>query len=252
MDEYIDLTEENVAEAPLACIIRKKAGHPGIEAKRTWLAERIPEGHVFRKLRDPASCAFIEYAPLETAWVPVEGENYLYVYCLWVAGDAKGHGHGEHLMTSCIEDARRRGKSGVCMLGADKQKAWLSDQAFAAKYGFRPADTAPGGYTLLALSLDGTLPHFAAGAKCGTVEDPGLVVYYDAQCPFLPARVETLRAYCEEKGIRADFRRVGSLTEAKALPSVFNNFATFWNGQLVTVNQIDPKMLEKIIGRSGS
>lgn len=92
----------------------------------------------------------------------------------------------------------------------------------------------------------------AAGAKRGTVDESGLVVYYDDQCPFLPARVETLRAYCEEKGIRADFRRVGSLTEAKALPSVFNNFATFWNGQLVTVNQIDPKMLEKIIGRSGS
>ena len=247
MDESIDLTKESVAEAPLACIIRRKAGHPGIEAKRAWLAERIAEGHVFRKLRDPASCAFLEYAPLETAWVPVEGENYLYLYCLWVAGDAKGHGHGARLMESCIEDARARGRSGICMLGADKQKAWLSDQAFAAKYGFRPVDTVPGGYALLALSFDGTLPHFAAGAKRGAVEDAGLVVYYDDQCPFLPARVETLRAYCAEKGIRADFRHVGSLAEAKALPSVFNNFAVFWNGQLITVNQIDPKMLDRIM-----
>lgn len=224
MDEYIDLTGENITEAPLACIIRKKPGHPGIEAKRAWLAERLAEGHVFRKLRDPASCAFIEYAPLETAWVPIEGDNYLYIYCLWVVGDAKGHGHGARLMESCIEDARRCGKSG-----------------------FRPVDDAPGGYALLALSFDGTLPHFAAGAKRGAVEDAGLVVYYDDQCPFLPARVETLRAYCADKGIKADFRHVGSLAEAKAFPSVFNNFAVFWNGQLVTVNQIDPKMLEKII-----
>lgn len=251
MSDYLTITPENVREVPLACIIRKKPGHPGIEAKRAWLAERLAEGHVFRKLRDPASCAFIEYAPLETAWVPVEGKNYLYIYCLWVAGDAKGHGHGARLMESCIEEARRLGKSGVCMLGADKQKAWLSDQAFAAKYGFRPVDTAPGGYTLLALSLDGTTPHFAAGAKRGTVDESGLVVYYDDQCPFLPARVETLRAYCEEKGIQAEFRHVGSLAEAKALPSVFNNFAVFWNGQLITVNQIDPKTLEKVIGRSG-
>lgn len=158
MSDYLTITPENVREVPLACIIRKKPGHPGIEAKRAWLAERLAEGHVFRKLRDPASCAFIEYAPLETAWVPVEGKNYLYIYCLWVAGDAKGHGHGARLMESCIEEARRLGKSGVCMLGADKQKAWLSDQAFAAKYGFRPVDTAPGGYTLLALSLDVTTP----------------------------------------------------------------------------------------------
>ena len=229
----------------------EKAGTPGDRSQAGVLAERLAEGHVFRKLRDPASCAFIEYAPLETAWVPVEGKNYLYIYCRWVAGDAKGHGHGARLMESCIEEARRLGKSGVCMLGADKQKAWLSDQAFAAKYGFRPVDTAPGGYTLLALSLDGTTPHFAAGAKRGTVDESGLVVYYDDQCPFLPARVETLRAYCEEKGIQAEFRHVGSLAEAKALPSVFNNFAVFWNGQLITVNQIDPKTLEKVIGRSG-
>lgn len=57
--------------------------------------------------------------------------------------------------------------------------------------------------------------------------------------------------YCGEKGIQAEFRHVGSLAEAKALPSVFNNFAVFWNGQLITVNQIDPKTLEKVIGRSG-
>lgn len=81
MSDYLTITPENVREVPLACIIRKKPGHPGIEAKRAWLAERLAEGHVFRKLRDPASCAFIEYAPLETAWVPVEGKNYLYIYC---------------------------------------------------------------------------------------------------------------------------------------------------------------------------
>lgn len=82
MSDYLTITPENVREVPLACIIRKKPGHPGIEAKRAWLAERLAEGYVFRKLRDPASCAFIEYAPLETAWVPVEGKNYLYIYCL--------------------------------------------------------------------------------------------------------------------------------------------------------------------------
>ena len=52
--------------------------HPGVEAKRRWLVDRLPEGHVFRKL-DVKEKVFIEYAPLETAWVPVEGDNYLYL-----------------------------------------------------------------------------------------------------------------------------------------------------------------------------
>ena len=120
--EFINLTPENLAEEHLCCIIRSKKPHPGVEAKRTWLAERLNEGHVFRKLHEKA-VVFIEYAPLETAWVPILGDNYLYLYCLWVSGSHKGKGYGRMLMEYCLQDARERGKSGVCMLGADKQKA---------------------------------------------------------------------------------------------------------------------------------
>ena len=87
--EFINLTPDNLAEENLCCIIRTKKARPGVEAKRAWLAERLGKGHVFRKL-DAKECVFIEYAPLETAWVPVIGERYLYIYCLWVL--AKGHG----------------------------------------------------------------------------------------------------------------------------------------------------------------
>ena len=59
--------------------------HPGVDAKREWLRARLSEGHVFRKL-NTEDCAFIEYAPLETAWVPMDGENFFYIYCLWVQG----------------------------------------------------------------------------------------------------------------------------------------------------------------------
>ena len=132
---FITLTPENLAQEHLCCIIRSKKPHPGVEAKRRWLAERIPEGHVFRKL-DVKGTVFIEYAPLETAWTPVLGDNYLYIYCLWVTGECKGKGYGRELMEYCLADARAQGKSGVCMLGAAKQKAWLADQSFARKYGF--------------------------------------------------------------------------------------------------------------------
>ena len=72
--EFINLTPDNLAEENLCCIIRTKKARPGVEAKRAWLAERLGKGHVFRKL-DAKECVFIEYAPLETAWVPVIGEG---------------------------------------------------------------------------------------------------------------------------------------------------------------------------------
>lgn len=242
--EFIELTPENIGEEHLCCIIRKGA-HAGIDAKRAWLRERHAEGHVFRKLVG-RECVFIEYAPLETAWTPIVGENYLYIYCLWVQGAPRGHGYGRQLMASCIADAKRQGRSGVCMLGAKKQKAWLSDQAFAEKFGFRTVDTA-GEYTLLALSLDDAPPpQFAPSAKAQTVEEKGLAVYFDDQCPFIPARVEKLRAYCTENAIPARFVHVDSPETAKTLPCVFNNWAVFYDGRFVTVNQIDGTMLAKI------
>ena len=155
---FINLTEENLAQEHLCCIIRSKKPHPGVEAKRQWLSQRLREGHVFRKL-DAKATVFIEYAPLESAWVPVLGDNYLYIYCLWVLGrEYRGKGYGRALMEYCLADARRLGKSGVCMLGADKQKAWLSDQSFAKSFGFEVVDTTADGYALLALPLTARSP----------------------------------------------------------------------------------------------
>ncbi|MFR1478695.1 MAG: N-acetyltransferase family protein [Hydrogeniiclostridium mannosilyticum] len=113
-------------------------GPPGVEAKRAWLAQRLREGHVFRKL-DTKGVVFIEYAPLETAWAPVEGENYLYIYCLWVSGEFKGKGYGRHLMEYCLADAKSR-EIRCVYAGCRKQRPG-SDQAFAAKHGFETVDT---------------------------------------------------------------------------------------------------------------
>lgn len=190
--EFVNLTPENLADEHLSCLIRVKKPHPGVEAKRRWLADRLREGHVFRKLqvKDPV---FIEYAPLETAWVPIVGDNYLYVYCLWVLGASKGKGCGRALMEHCLADAREQGKSGVCMLGSKKQKSWLSDQSFAKKFGFEAVDATDDGYELLALSFDGTVPAFAPRAKAQRIERDELTIYYDFQCPYVPGHIAAVQ-----------------------------------------------------------
>ena len=247
--EFINLTPENLKDEHLCCIIRSKKPHPGVEAKRAWLTERLREGHIFRKL-NIKGCAFIEYAPLETAWTPIVGENFLYIYCLWVQGEPKGQGYGRQLMEYCLNDARERGKSGVCMLGAAKQKAWLSDQSFAKRFGFTTVDTTDDGYELLSLSFDGSQPRFAPNAKKQAIENKELTVFYDDQCPYIPQRIEKLREFCENKAIPANFVHVESLGQAKSLPCVFNNWAVFYDGSFVTVNQLDGSAVERIISSS--
>lgn len=248
MNKWINLSAENLEKEHLCCIIRSRKPHPGVEAKRQWLAERLKEGHVFRKL-DVKGTVFIEYAPLETAWVPITGDHYLYIYCLWVLGEYRGQGYAKALMEYCLEDAKAQGRSGVCMLGAKKQKAWLSDQSFAKKFGFQTVDTTDSGYELLALSFDGSVPKFTEEAKTGTIESGELTIYYDVQCPFIRQTVETLQDYCMDKQIPASFVQVDSLQKAKALPGVFNNWAVFYRGTLQTVNLLDVTQLKKILNR---
>lgn len=244
--DFINLTADNLADEHLCCIIRSKKPHQGVEAKRQWLSERLKEGHVFRKL-DVKGQVFIEYAPLETAWVPIVGDNYYYLYCLWVTGSYKGKGYGKSLMEYCMADAREKGKSGICMLGAKKQKAWLSDQSFAKKYGFKVADTTDSGYELLALSFDGTVPRFAQNVKSPEIESKELTIYYDMQCPYVCQNVEMVRQYCEANDVPVSLILVDSLQKAKELPCVFNNWCVFYKGRFETVNLLDEAYLKRIL-----
>lgn len=173
---------------------------------------------MFRKLNEKAT-VFIEYAPLETAWVPIEGENFIYLYCLWACGPYKGKGYGRALIESCIADARQSGKAGVCMLGRGKGKRpGFLDQAFAKKFGFTTVDTAPGGYELLALSFNGTAPHFAASAKSMKIESQALTIYHSVQCPYTWQSIEMVRKYCAENHVPVQFCPWTALQRQSSFP----------------------------------
>lgn len=179
---------------------------------------------------------------------PLWGDNYLYLYCLWVDGSEKGKGYGKALMEYCIADAKQRGRSGVCMLGSKRQKHWLADQAFAKAFGFRAADETHNGYELLALSFDGTAPRFAPSAKRMQIERDELTIYYDRQCPFIDKSIEIVRQYCEANAVAVTFVEVNTLKMAKELPCVFNNWCVFYHGQFETVNLLlDEKSIERIV-----
>lgn len=130
--EFITLNPDNVMSEHLCCAISDKKHQTGVNDKRNWLSERVKEGHVFRKL-DAQGKVFIEYAPLEKAWVSVTGDNYLYIYCLWVAGSYKGKGYGEALLQSCIDDAKAPREIGYLCAVFQKEEAFLVRQEIYAE-----------------------------------------------------------------------------------------------------------------------
>lgn len=246
---YINISPENLSSEHLCCAIADKKHQCGVEAKKTWLSERIKEGHVFRKL-DAKGKVFIEYAPLETVFVPIEGHDYLYIYCLWVSGSFKEQGHGRALLDYCIADAKAKGKAGVCVLSASKKTPFLSDKKFFLRFGFEIID-AVGNYELLALSFrDGAKPQFLPNARQKTIASNNLVVYYGMQCPYIPNCIEQIRQYCEAHDVPHELIAVDSLDKAKNLPCVFNNWAVFYNGKFASVHLLNETYLKKLLSES--
>lgn len=246
MVEYVNVTAENVATEHLCCAISGKKHQIGVDTKRAWISERLPEGHVFRKL-DANGKVFIEYAPLENAWVPVVGENYLYIYCMWVSGSHKGQGHGKKLLNYCIEDAKRQNKSGVCVISSKKKTPFLTDKKFVEKNGFEVVDEIAGGFELMALSFDGTVPAFSENARKQTIDNQVLTIFYGQQCPFIPNGLKEVQEYCEEENIPLTLIPVDSLEKAKNLPGIFNNWAVYHQGKFLTVHMLNKNVLKKLL-----
>ena len=140
MNEYINLTLDNIDEEHICCAIGDKKHQAGVDSKKEWIKNKLKDGHIFRKLNARGKI-FIEYEPIETAWIPISGKNYEYIYCLWVAGSFKGKGIGKELLEYAINDSKEKGKSGICTLVSKKKKPFIGEKNFFEHYGFKVIDT---------------------------------------------------------------------------------------------------------------
>lgn len=243
-ENYINLNIENIEKEHLCCAIADKKHQAGVSVKKEWLKERIAEGHVFRKL-DEKGKVFIEYAPLEAAWTPIHGKNYMYIYCLWVSGSFTGKGYAKSLIEYCINDAKQKGKSGVCILSSKKKKPFLSDKKFLIKCGFEVVDTAGNEYELLALSFNGEKPRFSENVKKMKIDSKELTIYYGLQCPYIPNCIEQVQEYCNKNNIPLNLIAVDTLEKSKNLSCIFNNWAVFYNGEFETNHLLNETFLKK-------
>ena len=214
MNEYINLTLENIDEEHICCAIGDKKHQAGVDSKKEWIKSKLKDGHVFRKLNARGKI-FIEYEPIETAWVPISGKNYEYIYCLWVAGSFKGKGIGKELIEYAINDSKEKGKSGICTLVSKKKKPFIGEKKFFEYYGFKVVDTI-GDYELLALQFDDSeTPRFNDNARTMKIDNQDFTIYYSNECPYVEYEVNELTEYAKENNIKINFIKIDSLEKAK-------------------------------------
>ena len=183
--EYIRVTKDNLEQEHICCAISNNKDVQ-VSSKKAWLADRFDDGLVFLKSVERGKC-FIEYIPAENAWNPILAENYMYIDCLWVSGSFKGHGYSNDLLEECIKDSKDKGKTGLCILSSAKKRPFLSDPKYLAHKGFKVCDEADNGIQLwyLPFCADAIAPKFKESAKHPHTDEPGYVLYYTSQCPFV-------------------------------------------------------------------
>lgn len=246
MREYINITEDCLQEEHLCCAIGDPKHREGVLQKKEWMRKKICDGHVFRKLNARGK-AFIEYEPLETAWVPIQGENYEYIYCLWVAGSFKGQGIARDLLEYAICDSKSKGMHGICTLSSKKKKSFLGDKMFFLHFGFQVVDTI-GDYELLVLSFDDSeVPKFNDNARRMRIDSEDFTIYYSSECPYVEYEVQELTEYAKKKNIKINFVKIDTLEKAKNAPCVFNNWANFYKGKFVSNTILNANSFEKVI-----
>lgn len=245
MNKYINLDLNNIDKEHICCAIGDKKHQNGVNAKKEWLKQRIKEGHVFRKL-DAQGKVFVEFAPLELAWVPISGENYLYIYCLWVAGSFKGNGYAKELLEYTIEYAKQNNKDGICVVSSKKKKPFFSEKSFFEHYGFKTVDIIED-YDLLALSFKSNIPKFNDCVKKGKIDSKDFTIYYSAECPYTAHCIDEITEYCNDTNTKINIIKVNSLEQAKKVPCIFNNWATFIDGNFVSNTLLNKNSFEKLI-----
>ncbi len=246
MNNYINLDIDNIEEEHICCAIGDPKHQDGVDKKKEWMKERLANGHVFRKL-DARGKIFIEYEPIETAWVPISGENYEYIYCLWVAGRFKGNGIARELLEYAISDAKEKNMSGICTLVAKKKKPFLGEKKFFLHFGFEVVDSIQD-YELLALKFDDNdTPKFNDNARLMKIDDDDFTIYYTNQCPYVEYEIKELTDYAESNNIKLNFIKIDSLEKAKNAPCIINNWANFYRGEYVSNRIINAKAFEKLL-----
>ncbi len=246
MNEYINLSVDNIENEHICCAIGDPKHQEGIDRKKEWIKNKLKDGHVFRKL-DARGKIFIEYEPIETAWVPINGKNYEYIYCLWVAGSFKGKGIAKELLEYAINDAKEKKMSGICTLVSQKKKPFLGDKKFFEHFDFKVVDTIKD-YELLALSFDNKeTPKFNDNARKMKIDNNNFTIYYSNECPYVEYEVKELSEYAKDKNIKLDFIKIDSLEKAKGAPCIINNWANFYNGEFISNTILNANALEKLL-----
>ena len=248
MDNYkiTNVTIDNVHKETFYCI--KDIKTPGFESKRKWFEKRLKEGLRLKILKDDNDkmLGFIEYIPASKAWRPVDGENFMFIHCLYIY--AKKHrnlGFGKRLINEAEAEAKANGMSGLCVMTSDG--SWIANKTIFENYGFEQVDQL-GRFELLSKKWNANHEHpklIDWTTKQNKYQGWHLV--YADQCPWNEKSVFNLLNTAMDYGIDLKVTKLETSEQAKNAPSGFGVFSLLYNGKLIDDHYLSATRFKNIL-----
>ena len=181
-------------------------------------------------------------------------ETFFILTCnfLWVTGFLNGYGYSSELLNMCIEDSKKKGMDGICILSTKKKTSYLADPKFLAYKGFKVCDEANNGIQLWYLSFkDSVSPKFKSCAKDCHIDELGFVLYYTNQCPFNAKYVPVIENVSKDLNIAFKAIHLDTKEKAQNAPTPITTYALFYNGEYVTNDVMNEKKFIKLLSNLG-
>ena len=246
--ELLKLTDKNIDDEHICCAISDKKCREGYQKKKDWLKSEFKNGYTFQKM-DVRGKVFIEYVPIENAWLPLQGNNFMVINCFWVAGQFKGKGNGKRLLQQCMKDAEKM--DGIVAISSNKKRPFMSDPKFLKYQGFEIIDEAPPFFKLWGLKTNpnATFPTIMESAKLGSCPDKkGITAYYSNTCPFTEYYTnQMLRDYAKKNNIPLTIHPIKSREDGHKMPIPWVINSVFYKGELVTLEMKVDRHMDKLI-----
>ncbi len=238
---------DNLSDCGIGCLTNPR--HEGFGPKVEWLRARFQEGLRFFLFRDEGGrpLAFLEYAPGEYAWRPVDARGWLFVHCLWVySRGQKIGGLGSRLIRACVEEALELGALGVAAMLSDGP--WMVGKGVFLRNGFEVVATEDRFDLVVHRLREGPAPSFLdlSDTRSGY---RGLHVVYAPQCPMLPKSVNDLREMAADHGLELKVTVLQSAAEAQRAPSYYGVFNLIWNGRLLSDHYVSKGRFRNLLKR---
>jgi len=169
----------------------------------------------------------------------------LFIHCLWVIGQNRGHGYGRKLLEACLDDAKDY--YGVAVVVSKTH--WLPTPKIFLKNGFEVVDHAPPSFDLLVKrnSADAPLPRFKKNFRKSEKYPNGLTFIKSAQCPYVFVMDEGIRQIGQELNIPVNIVETKKMREARNLPCAYGTMGLFYNGELLTYHPTNKKKIIEML-----